>query len=242
MKAVFKREFYGCLRSAQGICIMTIYLLLSGLLFTVYNISYSYPNVEVVYSFIALPLTALVAVMGFTAFTVETKKGTDIFLSMLPISTSDVLVGKYLARLAFFMIPTAVTVIYPVILDSMGEVGYVGCYSMLFALCLYQAFVLALGMAVSSFCKKTLTSGVISISVLAVTFILPYVPIWLSGVASDEWLSVLTIGVAFLCPYSQFDYFSIGIFDLRKIVWFVSFTAALLFCAWLGLKRRSQTR
>ena len=242
MKAIFKREFYGCLRSVQGICIMTIYLVLSGLLFAVYNISYSYPNVEVVYSFIALPLTALVAIMGFTAFTSESKKGTDMFLSMLPVSSSDVLVGKYLARLVFFMIPTVVTVIYPIILDSMGEVGYAGCYSMLFALCLYQAFVLALGMAVSAFCKKTLTSGVISIVLLAVTFVLPYIPIWLSGVASEALLSTLTIAVAFLCPYSQFDYFSIGIFDLRKIVWFVSFTVALLFCAWLGLKRRSKTR
>ena len=242
MKAIFKREFYGCLRSVQGISIMAIYLLLSGLLFTVYNISYSYPNVEVVYSFIALPLTVLVAVMGFTAFASEVKNGTDIFLSMLPVSYAQILVGKYLARFAFFMIPTAVTVIYPIVLDSMGEVGYVGCYSMLFALCLYQAFVLALGMAVSAFCKKTLISGVVSIAVLAVTFVLPYIPIWLGSVASDTSLATLTIVVAFLCPYSQFDYFSIGIFDLRKIVWFLSFTVALLFCAWIGLKRRSETR
>ena len=213
----------------------------SGLLLTVYNIGFGYPRAELVFSFVALPVTILVPVIACTSFTAERKSGTDRFLLMLPISSLDTLLGKYFARLSVLAIPTALMSIYPVILDVFGDVGYLSSFASLLAFALYEAVLLAFGMMISALAKNSLHAFLFTYGALAISFFLPYIPTWLAGTAPDALVNALNEIFLFTSPYGQFDYFSTGIFDLRKIVWFLIFTALCLFVAWQKQKRSTRS-
>ena len=240
MKAIFRKEFRSLMLSASGITTLAIYLLFSGIIFTLFNLVYGYPSAEIVFSFLAIALIALLPVISCTAFTSERKNKTDGFLMTLPLTKAEILMGKYFARLAFIAIPTGIMAIYPIALDVFGEINYLGCYSALFALFLYEALLIAFGMMISALCKKSLSSFIITYVVLAVSFALPYVAVLLEKMLPEGITKIIENILMFFSPYGQFDSFSTGIFDLGKIVWFIAFSFITLAIAWLGLKREER--
>ena len=232
MNAVFKREIRFLFHSIPGICAIVAYLVVFGVLFTAYNLNFGYPEVDAVYLLGALPITAVCGVLGCTAFYDERKNQSGRFLAMLPLSRKDIVLGKFFARFVFLMIPTAVVALYPVILDSFGEINYLGSYSMLLALCFYQGFSLAISMMFSAVCKNVIIPFFCTCGIFLLGFLVPYVPTWLVGAVSEQTLATLQDITVFLSPYAQLDYFSIGIFDIRKIVWLAVFTSGALFVSW----------
>jgi len=204
---------------------------------------FAYPGAEAVISLTAFPVTVLVPLLGCTAYASEFEKGTESFNQTLPLSQKDILLGKYLARAAILGIPTLTMVLYPIILDCFGEVAYGRFFASWFAFVLYQAFLLAFSMMIDIIAKKTWKAFLITYGILALTFLLPYVSIWLYDLLPMLAIDIMSAVFLFLSPYGQFDYFSIGIFDFRKIIWFVAFTSLFLFISWcVQDKRRKDSR
>ena len=239
MKAIFKREFRGLLLNPLGIAVLGIYAVASGIIFTYFNVVYGYPSVEIVFSFLAILVLALTPLVSCAAFTAERKNGTDSFLAILPVKKSEILVGKYLSRLVYLAIPKVLIVLYPFALDIFGEVNYLGCFSSLLALFLYEAFLLAFGIMSSALFKKSLWAYITAYTTFALTFLFPFLITLIEGLPQK--VSEMINGIfMFFSPYGQFDSFTTGIFDLRKIIWFVAFSFVALAIAWLGLKKEEK--
>lgn len=239
MKAIFKKEFRGLLLSPMGIAVLGIYAVASGIIFTYFNVVYGYPSVEIVFSILAILVLALIPLVSCTAFTAERKNGTDEFLAILPIKKSEILMGKYLSRLVYLAIPKAVIVLYPFALDIFGNVNYLGCFSSLLALFLYEAFLLAFGMMSSTLFTKSLWAYITAYATFALTFLFPFLLTFISGLPQKA-IDIINGIFMFLSPYGQFDSFTTGIFDVRKIIWFVAFSFVALAIAWLRLKKEEK--
>ena len=240
MKAIFRKEFRSLMLSASGISTLALYLIFSGIIFTLFNLVYGYPSAEIVFSFLAIALIVLLPIISCMAFTSEKKNKTDEFLMTLPLTKAEILTGKYFARLAFVAIPTGIMAIYPIALDVFGEVNYLGCYSALLALFLYESVLIAFGMMISALCRKSLTSFIITYVTLAASFALPYVAVLLEKILPERITGIIENILMFFSPYGQFDSFSTGIFDLKKIVWFIAFSFVALAIAWFKLKKEER--
>lgn len=80
----------------------------------------------------------------------ERKQKTDQLLYSLPVSTVEVVVGKFLALLAVYLIPLVIICIYPYMFSQYGEVYLLTSYGSILAFFMMGAALMALGMFISS--------------------------------------------------------------------------------------------
>ena len=150
MIAVLKHE----LRSAFNT--LTIYLFCAALLCFVgvgamiYNIQASVANFEYVLSFVAIGLVVIIPVLTMKSFAEERKQKTDQLLYSLPLTTWQIVGGKYLSLVAMFALPMVIICIYPFIFSKYGEVYLPAAYGSLLAFFIMGAALIAVGMFISS--------------------------------------------------------------------------------------------
>ena len=150
MIAVLKHE----LRSAFNS--LTVYLFCAALLCIVgvgamiYNIQASVANFEYALNYISVILVVIIPVLTMRSFAEERKQKTDQLLYSLPLTTWQIVGGKYLSLLAMFFLPMAIITVYPMIFAQYGE-GYLpGAYGSIFAFFVMGAALIAIGMFISS--------------------------------------------------------------------------------------------
>ena len=150
MIAVLKHE----LRSAFNS--LTVYLFCAALLCIVgvgamrYNIQASVANFEYALNYISVILVVIVPVLTMRSFAEERKQKTDQLLYSLPLTTWQIVGGKYLSLLAMFFLPMAIIAVYPLIFSQYGEVYLPGAYGSIFAFFVMGAALIAVGMFISS--------------------------------------------------------------------------------------------
>lgn len=150
MIAVLKHE----LRSAFNS--LTVYLFCAALLCIVgvgamiYNIQASVANFEYALNYISVILVVIIPVLTMRSFAEERKQKTDQLLYSLPLTTWQIVGGKYLSLLAIFFLPMAIIAVYPMIFEQYGEVYLPGAYGSIFAFFVMGAALIAIGMFISS--------------------------------------------------------------------------------------------
>ena len=79
---------------------------------TLYNLQAAVSNFEFVLSFGSLVFVVIVPILTMRVIAEEKKQRTDQLLYSLPITTTEVVLGKYLALLVVYLIPLAVVSVY----------------------------------------------------------------------------------------------------------------------------------
>ena len=150
MTAVLKHELKNYFRS------MTAYIFGAGLLLAVglgamlYNIEAAVSNFEFALSYFSIIFAVIVPILTMRVIAEERKQKTDQLLYSLPITTAQVIVGKYLALLVVYMIPLCIVALYPLIFSQFGDVYLLTSYGSMLAFFLMGAALIALGVFISS--------------------------------------------------------------------------------------------
>lgn len=150
MIAVLKHELSAYFHSLSTYVVGGILLLCVGVGAMFYNIQQAVANFEFVLSFVRLIFVVIVPILTMRILAEERKQKTDQLLYSLPITTSAVVVGKFLALLAVYLIPLAIICLYPLIFAQFGEVYLLTSYGSIFAFFLLGAALMAIGMFISS--------------------------------------------------------------------------------------------
>ena len=150
MTAVLKHELKNYFRS------MTAYVFGAGLLLAVglgamlYNIEMAVSNFEFALEYLSIVFAVIVPILTMRVIAEERKQKTDQLLYSLPITTTQVIVGKYLALLVVYMIPLCIVALYPLIFSQFGDVYLLTSYGSMLAFFLMGAALIALGVFISS--------------------------------------------------------------------------------------------
>ena len=115
MKAVLKHELSGYFHSLTAYVFGAFLLVFVGIGSMLYNIQQAVANFEYVLGFISLIFVGLVPILTMRVLAEERKQRTDQLLYSLPITTTDIILGKYLALLVVFLIPLVIVAFYPLI-------------------------------------------------------------------------------------------------------------------------------
>lgn len=191
MTAVLKHELKSYFHS------MTAYVFGAGLLLAVglgsmlYNIEYAVSNFEFALSYFSIIFAVIVPILTMRVIAEERKQRTDQLLYSLPITTTHVIVGKYLALLVVYMIPLCIVAIYPLIFSQFGDVYLLTSYGSMLAFFIMGAALIALGVFISSLTDNQGFAAGIGIAVILFNYF---------SISLSEYVSTTAFGsVVALC-------------------------------------------
>ncbi len=148
--AVLKHELRNYFHSLTAYVFGAFLLVFVGIGAMMYNLQEAVSNFEYVLGFGCLVFVVIVPILTMRTISEERKQKTDQLLYSLPITTTQVIMGKYLALLTVFLVPLAVICVYPLIFAQYGEVYLPTSYGSLFAFFMLGAALLAMGVFISS--------------------------------------------------------------------------------------------
>ena len=133
MSAVFRHELRSYFPSLTAYVFGAFLLAVVGLGSVLYNLQAAVSNFEFVLSFASIIFVVIVPILTMRTLAEERRQRTDQLLYSLPITTTQVVLGKYFALLVVYLIPLAVVSLYPLLFSQVGE-GYLPTsYGWLFA-------------------------------------------------------------------------------------------------------------
>ena len=142
-------------------------------------------------------------------FSEDRKQKTDQLLLTAPISTKEIVFGKYFAAFGIFMVGVLITLIYPVILAFTGNFADCGnnkllcrLYTAMFGNTCYRCvYVIYYG---SQIVAAVATYGVLIFTLL------------LGSVASNVSNEIIVKILLWLSPVQRFSDFTLGILNLNR--------------------------
>ena len=173
------------------------------------------------FSLLPLVLTFVIPAVCMRLFSEEFSGGSYEILVTFPVTTMDILIGKYMAAVSFTFAMLAPTLSYPFFVSSLGELdwgpvwgGYLGAVFLIGQLC-------AVGLFASSLTKNQIVAFIVGISICVfltqVDRVLFLFPPFLAGIFQ------------FLGTSSHFDAIGKGILDSRDLLYFISMSFVALY-------------
>lgn len=150
MGAIFRHELRNYFHSLTAYVFGAFLLAVVGLGSVLYNLQAAVSNFEFVLSFASIIFVVIVPILTMRTLAEERRQRTDQLLYSLPITTTQVVLGKYFALLVVYLIPLAVVSLYPLLFSQFGEVYLPTSYGSLFAFFMMGAALLAVRMFLSS--------------------------------------------------------------------------------------------
>ena len=150
MIAILKHELRIYFHSLTAYVFGAFLLVFVGIGAMLYNLQAAVSNFEFVLSFSSLVFVVIVPILTMRVIAEERKQKTDQLLHSLPISTTKVILGKFLALLVVYLLPLCVIAVYPLIFSQYGDVYLLTSYGSLIAFFIMGAALIALGVFVSS--------------------------------------------------------------------------------------------
>ena len=122
MLAIYKRELKSYFRSFIGLLFIAVTLFFLGLYFTVYNLLNGYPYFAYSVSSVIFLFMLSVPILTMRILAEEKRSKTDQLILTAPVSVGAVVMGKFLALVTIFLIPTLIACVYPLIMANFGSV------------------------------------------------------------------------------------------------------------------------
>lgn len=195
MIAVLKHELRTYFHSLSAYVFGAFLLAFVGIGAMYYNIQAAVSNFEYVLNFGSLVFVVIVPILTMRVIAEERKQKTDQLLYSLPITTTQVIIGKYLALLTVYLIPLCIISLYPLIFAQFGDVYLLTSYGSILAFFIMGAALIALGVFISSLTDNQGFAAGIGIAVI----LLNYYSVSLSEyVSSTAFSSVLALCVIIL--------------------------------------------
>lgn len=150
MIAVLKHELRTYFQSLTAYVFGAFLLVFVGIGAMLYNLQAAVSNFEFVLRFSSFVFVVIVPILTMKVLAEERKQKTDQLLYSLPISTTDVILGKYLALVLVYLLPLVIISLYPLIFSQYGDVYLLTSYGSLTAFFIMGAALIAMGIFISS--------------------------------------------------------------------------------------------
>ena len=194
MRAIYKHELSSHFTSLSGYVFGAFLLLFTGIYMLSYNLSMYYTNFEVVLGGMSFIFMVLVPILTMRVLAEERRQKTDQLLYSLPISMTDVVLGKFFAMLTVFAIPMVIICLYPLILSAYGNVHMPLAYGAIVGFFLLGAALIAMGTFVSSVTENQAVSAGLCFVVMLINYFISSIASLISASAGAS-LGAVTVVV-----------------------------------------------
>lgn len=195
MTAVFKRELRAYFSGAMGFVFIAFCMVVVGIYTSIISFGSGYPNFEYVLSSSTFVFLLLIPILTMRSLAEERRQKTDQLLFSLPLRSTSIVLGKYLAMLTIMAIPVAFFCVYPLVFSLYGHVSFASAYASIFAFFLLGCALISIGMFISSVTENQLVAALLSFAVLLLSFLMTALSSYLSSSAYTSMLAFLLVAV-----------------------------------------------
>ncbi len=240
MWMICKKEWLQFFSSLTGYIALIIFLLLTGLFLFVFPntdlLSFGYASLSNFFSLAPWILLFLIPTITMRSLADEYKAGTFELLKTLPLSSSQIVWGKYFGALLVVALALLPTIIYAVSMQRLSAIGgidvgaTIGSYIGLFLL---GSVFTSIGICASSFTNNTVVAFIAGAFICFLFYTgfeaISALPAFQSG--ADYYIEMMGI---------NFHYHSIsrGVIDFRDIVYFGGIIILFLLITQRNIARR----
>ncbi|MDR2096138.1 MAG: ABC transporter permease [Treponema sp.] len=249
MIAILKREFQSYFQTSIAYIYLGFFLLVSGAFFTTGNlVSRSPQYTSFLGTFLFIFLLAI-PLLTMRLFSEEKKQKTDQLLLTSPISVTEIVLGKFLAALALYLVSLAVTIIYPIFIAVFGSLAVWEVLGSYLGFIFLGACYISIGLFISAGTENQFTAAMVCFfTLLLLLFIDPLISAAPSGliagivfagvlaVAAGIFLYLNTRNVIIAAGFTALGTLVIGVLYLVKKDVFFGFIRN--FFSWFSLNKR----
>jgi ABC-2 type transport system permease protein len=227
---IFNKEFKDYFLSPIAYIVIAVFLLVTGWLF--FSTFFGYGQAELRRFFNLLPLifALVVPVITMRLFSEELNVGSYEILLTLPVTFQDIIIGKFLAGVAFVAAILLPTLSYPIFISFLGDLDWgvvVGSYIGSFLL---GAAFTAIGLLASSLTRNQIIACIVGMAICAVLAIIDKMLFFFPQ-------SLLNV-VAYLSASIHFENIAKGIVDSRDVLYFLSIVFIGLYATHLVMQEK----
>ncbi len=225
------KELYTYFASPIAYLVIAAFLVMNGYLFSIILFSSRQASMTSSFLDMAIILLFLSPAITMRLLSEEQRTGTLELLLTSPLREVELVLGKWLASLAFFVAMLALTVPYPLFLMRYGSPdvgpiigGYVG-------IILLEGVFLAIGLLMSSLTQNQIVALALSIGLLLM--------LWLLQGAGQNFGGGGGAAIAqYLALQPHFDGFTAGNIQLKDLVYYASLILIALFLTVRSIETR----
>ena len=220
-----RRELGAFFLSPIAYAVTAIFLFTAGLAFGLgtFAAGHEASLQDLLRPWLMLILVIVLPMLTMRLLSEEMRSGTIETLMTAPITDAEVVLGKFLGALVFYVILLAALLLYPILLAKYGDVDgkllvchYVG-------LLLLGAFYIAASLFFSAWTRHQVIAVLVSFAVLA---LMTFAAGGLARLFEGGWPRTL---LQQLSVQTHFEDFVRGLITVNHLVFFVSMTALFLF-------------
>ncbi|MTI47448.1 ABC transporter permease [Sporosalibacterium faouarense] len=227
---IFKREMKSYFYSPLAYVIISVFLVISGYLFTTSILFTKSSYMQDVFTNMVTLMIFLIPLLTMGLLTEERKQGIDQLLFTTPLGVTEFVMGKFLAAFSVYSIMLVFTFMYPGVLEIFGTPDYGSIVSGYIGLLLVGGVFISVGLFASSLTESQVIAGLVSFGILLTIWLLTMLKSVLSGI-------LVTI-VLKIDLFNYFYDFQNGILDSNAIIVYLSFIFVFLFLTTRVIDRR----
>ncbi|MEG2571081.1 MAG: ABC transporter permease, partial [Clostridia bacterium] len=217
-----RRELRAYFTGPIGYIFCAIFVFLCNFSFYSTNLVNYISDFSPTFNLMMLFLMVLVPLMTMRLWSEERRQKTDQLLLTAPVTTTGVVMGKFLSALTVFLISLAFTLIYPVLVAMRGTPDFGRIIGNYIGIILAASAYIAISLFISSLTKSQIVAAIFSMLAL--------LAFQLMDIVAGMVTSTAVAGVlGFLSMITRFFNIFRGIFALSDILYFISLTVIFLF-------------
>lgn len=239
MWSICKKELRQFFSSLTGYIAIIVFLLVNGLVLFVFRnniFDYGYASLDEFFSFAPWVLLFLVSAITMRSFSDEFKTGTFEILQTRPLTTWQIVTGKFFGNLIVALIALVPTLVYYLTINNLASSSGIdagaaaGSYLGLFLL---TAVFISIGVCVSSFTSNSVVAFIICL-ICCILFYYGFTAIsQLSAFQNGADYYIEMLGINF-----HYQSISRGVIDTRDVIYFLSVITFFLLITKQNLKVR----
>lgn len=232
--AIAQRELLSLFYSPVAYIALALFGFLGALMFTGRLYPGQTATLQDLFFFLLFLLIFIAPAISMRLVSEEFNTGTIELLMTAPVKDAEVVVGKWLGALAFYVALFLPVLAMTAVLEGFADPDYGPIFTGLLGLLLVGALYLAVGTFVSTITASQLVSFLVTVLLLG----LPTIGLYLTW--NQAWMpDWVKPALAYLNVSRQYEDFGKGLIDLRAVVYFLSFTALFLY---FGIKTLESRR
>jgi len=224
-----QRELAGFFFSPIAYVVLFAFTFMVGLLFVFLTENFS-PGSEAslrdTFNWLPPLLCVAVPILTMRLISEEYRSGTIETLMTAPISDAEMIVGKFLGTLIFYVVMLAATFFYVILLAIFGSPDVGLLISGYLGLLLIGSLFVAIGLFFSAITRNQIIAALLGAFFLLLLTILAWIIVQFAEVKGSVRLVLQMVSVM-----DRFQYFNRGLIDLNNFVFFVGGTVFFLFLA-----------
>ena len=226
MLAIYKREMRGYFTTSIGYIFLASALVIAAAIFSIATVFSESADASVYFAGLIFVLMIFLPILTMKAFSEEKRTKTEQLLLTSPISTTQMVLGKFFSSFTMLVIFLALSLIFFIPLSAFIPEGSSFNMALVFgniiALLLVGMCIIAIGVFVSSLTENQFAAIVITIVILlgmfAISLFSAVIDVYFIRVIFD-WLSI----------YTRYQAFTYGIFDISALIYYISVSGVFIF-------------